>query len=357
VGLHGVVPTSISSLKRKRRFDLRKGLLHTAYRTRPPYIHGFHLSDSWAWIRYRFAFLGSTALRLRPEWTDLDPHQKTILSDDLGMGLTTQLLEEKLGVRTFHNTLHFLKVVNPTALKLLSVAKNGAAKNPDFVCFDSQNRITLLECKGSQSSQAALRKAMETGKQQKTNVAARASRIHQALVMGVFIPQHGSKEKSILRIADPNWTEVSGLLDQLSDEELALADTRLELARTFAFLGLEHSANILSGGQDSSQLVLTPEARQELSSSISEMGEMIQVESPVSRWEPSTEESGAALIARIRYPSNNIEHFLGSGSLGETVLRERQRTINRRWLYEATETEATLTSPTGLQLSIGRRSD
>jgi hypothetical protein len=352
-----VVPKSILSLAGQHSFDLRKGLLHTAYRTRPPYIHGFHLSDSWAWTRYGHAFQGSTDLRLRSEWTEVDPYQKTILSDELGMGLTTQLLEEKLGVKTFHNTLQFMKVVNPAALKRLKIAKNGAAKTPDFVCFDSKNRITLLECKGSQSSQASLRKAMKMGKLQKSNVAGNGRRIHQALVMGLFIPQHGSKEKSLLRIADPDWAEVSSFLERLSEDELVLADARLELARTFAFLGFKHSANILSGSQGIGQLALTAEARQELTNSITGEDDMLQIESPASEWEPSFEKPESAQIARIKYPRSNIERFLKTESLGEIALTARQESINRSWQFEASDAEATLTSPTGLQLSIGRRSN
>jgi hypothetical protein len=79
---------------------------------------------------------------------------------------------------------------------------------------------------------------------------------------------------------------------------------------------------------------------------------MIQIESPVSRSEPFFEETGVAQFTRIRYPKKHIASFLEAGSLDKAVLRERESSTNRVWGYEANEREATLTSPTGLELSL-----
>jgi hypothetical protein len=58
-------------------------LVFAALWTRPPVRYGFSLSDCWAWLRYFPAIAVNSELRLREEWTSLDPHYKTVLSGDL----------------------------------------------------------------------------------------------------------------------------------------------------------------------------------------------------------------------------------------------------------------------------------
>ena len=157
------VPVKLKKLAGPWVFDLRYALLHTALRTRPPSLNGFDLNNTWAWLRYGHAFTKGRNLRLRREWSDIDPHQKTVLSDELGMGLTTYLLAQKLKFAEFHDTLHFIRSVAPGSLLLKKIAKNGAAKSPDFVGIDKAGNISLIECKGTQSSCRALESALKTG--------------------------------------------------------------------------------------------------------------------------------------------------------------------------------------------------
>ena len=49
-------------------------------------------------------FASGPYLRLRSEWTDIDPYQKTVASDELGIGFTTQLLFEELEFLVFEDT-------------------------------------------------------------------------------------------------------------------------------------------------------------------------------------------------------------------------------------------------------------
>ena len=74
--------------------------------TSPPAITGFSLADLWAWLRYRPAFESGIVLRLRPEWKDIDAHQKTILCDDLGMGLSIELLVSPLQIQDIADTAY-----------------------------------------------------------------------------------------------------------------------------------------------------------------------------------------------------------------------------------------------------------
>src|SRR4051794_39525485 len=103
------VPTELSGLNGKfQKISVRLALIHTALRTRPPISTGIHLADYWAWMRYGPAIDSGPYLKLRDEWDQVDPHQKTVLSDDLGMGFTTYLLSRALKFKSFADTLHFV---------------------------------------------------------------------------------------------------------------------------------------------------------------------------------------------------------------------------------------------------------
>ena len=73
-------------------------LMFTASWTRPPVRYGFSLADCWAWLRYFPAVAPTPDLRLCDEWTMLDPHQKTVLSGDFGVGFTTWFLVPNAGL-------------------------------------------------------------------------------------------------------------------------------------------------------------------------------------------------------------------------------------------------------------------
>jgi len=72
-----------------RNIDFLCALIFTALWTRPPIRYGFSLSDCWAWLRYFPAIAPTQDLRLCDAWTTLDPHHKTVLSGDFGVGFTT----------------------------------------------------------------------------------------------------------------------------------------------------------------------------------------------------------------------------------------------------------------------------
>jgi hypothetical protein len=167
------VPSQLTGISTPRKMSVGIALLHTALRTRPPQSTGMSLADYWAWLRYGPAISDSSDLRLRSEWSEIDPHQKTVLSDDLGMGFTTYLLARTLKFKSFADTLHFVNVTNPGNYKFLNVSKNGKHKTPDFVAFDSAgntSNVNVVECKGTQSSRKALHKAIEDGVPQKRNL-------------------------------------------------------------------------------------------------------------------------------------------------------------------------------------------
>ena len=100
------VPRELLSCAGPRQVNVLVALIYTALVTRPPTVHGFHLSDYWAWLRYQPAIAATNDLRLRAEWDTVDSHQKTVLSDELGVGFTTQFITEALNCSEFTDTVY-----------------------------------------------------------------------------------------------------------------------------------------------------------------------------------------------------------------------------------------------------------
>ena len=166
---------------------------HVAERTAPPTGYGFSLAETWALARYLGAISGVDDFSLARPWNDLDSHQKTILSDDWGVGMAslvaTAVFQPPSGIA---NTGEWLKRSTGVATAYRAPRKRGPAKSPDFVFQDAQGRFHLVEAKGTQGSLKALEGQLYDGRDQKWNI-----RFHQGgvegvrLVMGTRVPLEG----------------------------------------------------------------------------------------------------------------------------------------------------------------------
>lgn len=220
-------------------------LLCTAIYTRPPVYRGLSLADYWAWMRYGRAIHPSPKLRLVPEWNEIDPHQKAVLSDELGVGFTTYFLADVGDFAEYIDTLHFVRVAAPGRLTQLPSKKSGPAKSPDYVAIATDRSLSALECKGTQSGLAALTKAIASGHSQKTNLASGASKLRDGLVAGLFIPQCSSSQDATICIDDPPWEELDELISELPEELTKAAAVQVALARNYSVLGARQIANYL----------------------------------------------------------------------------------------------------------------
>lgn len=97
-------PSVVPALAGKRRWDIRPiDFLRKLGRvTTPPATNMAKLSSSWATLRYFWAVQESdpqhqpSPFRLSQDARGLDFHQKTLLSDEFGIGLGTLLMEHLL---------------------------------------------------------------------------------------------------------------------------------------------------------------------------------------------------------------------------------------------------------------------
>jgi hypothetical protein len=227
-------------------------LLFAALWMRPPVRYGFSLSDCWAWLRYFPAISTQRELRLREEWTHLDPHHKVVLSGDFGVGFATWLLNRTLGFVRFADTLWVVNALAPGLFELGRSTKRGPDKSPDYIAQDIAGEFSVVECKGTQTSHASLLQAINRGIPQKANLrAVGTTQIRHSLVAGLFVPQFESPDNATLMVADPDWRIVKEKLSQFTTSELARGVAQIAYAKELALLEFSNTANALARAKGS----------------------------------------------------------------------------------------------------------
>lgn len=236
------VPPRIQQLAGAQQIDLLELALLIAFYTAPPQGYGFERSYQWAALRYLPAFDTSNTMVLRPEWNDVDAHQKTVLSDDFGFGFGAYVAEQCLGPGALLNTGYFLELALRHQIgnfPYVEKSKRGPSKMPDFTHVrTSSAHIDLIECKGSQTSNY-LKRVANRAKDQKSNLTIDPSapskvNIGQRLVVGASISQRSSFP-SYCTVSDPTRPSP---LPNLSHDEFLLLAARYDLARSTALMGL-----------------------------------------------------------------------------------------------------------------------
>lgn len=229
-----------------------------AIATSPPVHIGFSLADTWAHKRYLAALHAGSNLRLRQEWEDIDSHQKTILADDFGVGFPLLYLQEKLELIHFSPTGWWLKAVERSlgTRNRLSKKKNGPPKLPDYICVDSCGYLHAIENKGTQTSKKMLADQIKGGVAQVENLRAAAfpssarAYFRSWMVGGIFIPQYRSKSGATIVLADPDFSELLGVLDSEGAIERAQEAVRLvSLCQQLSSIGLRRLGSALFTGR------------------------------------------------------------------------------------------------------------
>ena len=173
----------------------------------------------WAWVRYFLAPAETNDLRIKMEFADLDPHQKSILSDDLGVAISTQWLSDRLGgftkiVDGRRFMLQFAHLLR--ARQKQSKAKVGPSKAPDFVIQDKSGKWHVMECKGTQSGRGRRDEFLEDALSQKQMLQIVGAIRGERLATGLAISHEENRKGTELRVVDPEHSEP---LLTLSDSE------------------------------------------------------------------------------------------------------------------------------------------
>jgi hypothetical protein len=334
-------------------------LCFTALWTRPPVRYGFSLSDCWAWLRYFPAIAATQDLRLCDAWTTLDPHQKTVLSGDFGVGFTTWFLYETLGFVKYSDTLWVVNTLAPGAFRLASSARRGPQKSPDYIAEDSGGNLSVLECKGTQSSRASLIAALGRGMPQKANLQAiGGTTLQHSLVAGLFIPQFDNSETAVIIVADPEWDELKERLSRFSKEEIRRSVSQVAYAKELATLEFPHAANTLVRAPGSDETIWRAIERDlawERAPSRIATANAIGVERDYMWSEPlklATGQTVSGIRFRGTLPRASVERLMKRDSPAAIGEEMRDESLRRRWTVEHTEESATLQSPLGTTFSL-----
>jgi hypothetical protein len=224
-------------------------LLMIGYLTTPSSSAGVSLSEFWAWVRYLAAVTAEPDLRLSQSFANLDAHQKTILSDDFGMGAPMVWLSERLGFDEICDGHYFMdRVAASVGATARKKAKRGPNKTPDFVARDSSGVWHVIECKGTQSGSDYSRRQLGQpgppatgGVAQKCSIVFPSAYTGQRLATGLVIGVQGGSYGSRLTVVDPEPEEpfeiATGQLDYAED-----AATRSVLAKALRLSGFDFAA-------------------------------------------------------------------------------------------------------------------
>ena len=337
--------------------DIDAVLAHIALWTRPPTINGFDLSDLWAWFRYGRAIDGGPDLRLIDLWEDIDAHQKTLLSDDFGVGLNALLLVERLGMQFLGETRYVVDVLRPGEFNFLNWPKQGPAKSPDFIVTDDIGECHAVEFKGTQSTRRVLASSMESGVAQKQNlIPAMGASLGSSLVMGVFVPQNSSAERALLRIRDPEIGDLGKVLREIPSSDIRDAIVQITLAKCFAILGLPEHALLLSK-TSAAELKNLPGSRfaEREFGAIRNNNELLRhtvdwEEVVIRRRQVSIQKGTDSFTAELPVALFNELHE--ASSVGAFIHDLSTRTLKLNWKVERSQAQVIILSPLGLKMTL-----
>lgn len=223
-------------------------LLMIGYLTTPTSSTGVSLSEFWAWIRYLSAVTNDKDMRLTDSFYALDAHQKTILSDDFGMGVPMLWLMSSLSLNQIVDGNYFIqKIAASVNAKSVKTGKRGPNKTPDFVAKDHYGDWHVIECKGTQSGpeycdkQLGIKGKKGTGGiVQKKSIIFPTGHTGQRLACGLSIGIE-NRSSSLLKIVDPEPDEPF----EVDEQNMIYAEdaiTRGVLSKYLRLSGLEITA-------------------------------------------------------------------------------------------------------------------
>ncbi len=178
--------------------------------TTPQWANLAQLSSSWATRRYFWAISPATytpaRFKLNPECADLDFHQKTLMSDEFGVGFAGLAMERLFNTDAWVDVS--IAIDDPQRFQML---RRASRLQPDFLMWKDQpdQPYYVVECKGSQSGLSVSMDQIRRGLEQVPSLRFGAGRPVHRLVVATLL--QGSS--TTLFVIDPE--------DEETDEERA----------------------------------------------------------------------------------------------------------------------------------------
>jgi hypothetical protein len=177
------------NLTRVTQFDPHKivavsplELLHAMGRATTPTIPNLaDISSTWAIIRYIWAFEPSQGgrLQLSKVAREIDPHQKTLLSDQIGVGIAAYLMGRFMG------SPESIDVDVALRTPIWNHIDQQLATSPDYLFFDDPSGpVYVVECKGNQTSRNGCIDQLRRGTEQVPSIIFRNGQQATSLIIG-----------------------------------------------------------------------------------------------------------------------------------------------------------------------------
>jgi hypothetical protein len=203
------------------------------------------LSSTWAIYRYIWAFAHNSAtLSLSQIATEIDFHQKGLLSDEIGIGMAYWLMTNYFGVTTppidadiaLRNTAYVAGPGFPNVSR-----EKGTLSIPDYLFVLPNGKYAIVECKGTQSSKGTAINQIRRGLEQVPSITFPKGHKAQELVIATLI----TETKTEIYVVDPPPEDVDR--DENLREHFTITDQelfnslikRLQAANLLAFAGAE----------------------------------------------------------------------------------------------------------------------
>ena len=202
-------------------------LLCTGLATTPLVALPVALSSQWAYYRYMWAFDPSPPrLRLEASVKEIDHHQKTVLSDELGVGMTHWVMTALLGATSHVDVQVAVKAPSIAQQHGFPVATLGTGRSPDLLYRFDVARFAVVECKGSQSDHNQTLKQLTSGLEQVPSLRIQNQRLAEEYVVAT---RYGLDGTHVYIVDPPDDDEAarSGLRGDNAPTELGATSRRL----------------------------------------------------------------------------------------------------------------------------------
>ncbi|VVE42795.1 hypothetical protein PCA20602_04250 [Pandoraea capi] len=309
-GIRPLFPKSFTGGSSSYDLNIPAMLMVIGYLTTPTSSTGVSLSEFWAWVRYLAAISNEPHISLTRSFSELDAHQKTILSDDFGMGVPMLWLFDKLSLTAVVDGRYFMqRIAASVGATQKRTAKRGPNKTPDFVARDVAGRWHVIECKGTQSGpEYSLKQlgakglVLSGGVAQKRSIQFPKGHTGQRLVCGLDIDVEGGRT-GVLRIVDPE-----------PEDPFEIAASQLILAEDAANRGVMSKALRLAGFDITAGAVASPFGRRpDATRAKSSRAERVRQEEAAMRDQSSRDE----LRDKVDHPNVFNGQFRGRETLIE----------------------------------------
>jgi hypothetical protein len=167
-------------------------LLQLGRITTPTIPNLVDLSSTWARSRYIWAFdpgVGDNKLRLSPDALHIDFHQKGLLSDELGVGMASFIVQTLL---EGYNPIDVFLALQNQQVPGLS-RRDGYKTSPDYLFVKSNGQYIVVECKGTISGRSTSLKQLRRGLEQVPSLEFPAGQEPLTIVIGMSLTRKGAE--------------------------------------------------------------------------------------------------------------------------------------------------------------------